>query len=104
MRNYYTIIGRHTIYTQVEFNRIYDRLMRFANAKARRFFKDTIEGEDQAAEAVCKVVDKWWCDSPSTPLDEEHARQVIHNSLKYASRKQPQPFRVEEDGFHGRYV
>ena len=75
--------------------------MQFACAKARQSFLDILEAE----EAVNKAVDKWWLNSPSTPLDEEQAKRDILSSLQYASRK---PHRKSIDlygegyeGFHG---
>jgi hypothetical protein len=94
------------IYTQEQFSRIYDGLMRFAFAKARRFFpRDDVRAENEAAEAVTKAIDKWWQESSSIPLDEEQAKRVILNSIQYASRKEElEPINVLElkdvDGFH----
>ena len=80
--------------------------MRFAFAKARRFFpRDDIRAENEAAEAVTKSVDKWWQESPSIPLDVEQAKRVILNHLQYASRtRELEPIKVPEtgdtEGFH----
>ena len=93
---------------QEDFNRLYDKLMRFAFYKAGRYFRDMVLREDAASEAVNEAIDasmKLDC------YDEQTARRIIESSLRQSSRKrelEPTMIKKKEqnelgidDGFHG---
>ena len=93
---------------QEDFNRLYDKLMRFAFYKAGRYFRDTVLREDAASEAVSESVDIL---IKSDCYDEQTARRKIESSLRQSSRKrelEPSIIKKKEqaklgidDGFHG---
>ena len=90
------------IYTQEQFTSLYNGYLRFANAYARRFFRDMVLREAAAEEAVTKAFDKWWRESPTEPVDDERMKRVIRNSLQYASKTQKlEPIPCDMEGFHG---
>jgi len=93
---------------QEDFNRLYDKLMRFAFYKAGRYFRDMVLREDAASEAVNEAIDasmKLDCQ------DEQTARRKIESSLRQSSRKRElEPTLITkreqaqlgiDDGFHG---
>jgi polyhydroxyalkanoate synthesis regulator phasin len=86
--------------TQQEFTRLYDKLLRHAQYKARRYFRDEVLRQDAAERAMNDAVDKWISEGC---YDEELARRVIDSSLRQSSRKRElEPIPIDEgDGFHG---
>jgi len=93
---------------QVDFNRLYDKLMRFAFYKAGRYFRDMVLREDAASEAVNKAIDAV---IKSDCYGEETARRRIESSLRQSSRarkleptvvKRKEKLRLGiDDSFHG---
>ena len=93
---------------QEDFNRLYDKLMRFAFYKAGRYFRDMVLREDAASEAVNEVVDTL---IESDCYDEQTARRRIESSLRQSSRKRElEPTLITkkerrglgiDDGIHG---
>ena len=93
---------------QEDFNRLYDKWMRFAFYKAGRYFRDMVLREDAASEAVNKAVD---AAIKSDCYDEQEARRKIESSLRQSSRKrelEPTIIKKKEllqlgidDSFHG---
>ena len=93
---------------QEDYNRLYDKLMRFAFYKAGRYFRDMVLREDAASEAVNEAIDaaiKLDC------YDEETARRRIESSLRQSSRtRKLEPIVIKrkeklqlgiDDSFHG---
>lgn len=93
---------------QEDFNRLYDKLMRFAFYKAGRYFRDMVLREDAASEAVNEAID---ASMKSDCYDEQTARRKIESSLRQSSRKRElEPTLITkkeqrklgiDDGFHG---
>lgn len=93
---------------QEDFNRLYDKLMRFAFYKAGRYFRDMVLREDVASEAVNESIDVL---ITSDCYDEQVARRRIESSLRQSSRKrelEPTIIKKKEqlqlgidDSFHG---
>ena len=87
---------------QEEFTRLYDRLWKYAFARAKRYFKDFVLREDAASEAVNTAVDRWL---EEDCYDEDTAKRVIQSSLRQASRKRElEPIAINDEelrGFHG---
>jgi hypothetical protein len=87
--------------TQQEFTQLYDKLLRHALYKARRYFKDEVLRQDAAERAVNDAVDKWISEGC---YDEDLARTVIDSSLRQSSRHrelEPIPLDDEYEGFRG---
>jgi len=105
-KEFQEIIREAYIYTQEQFTVIYNDYLRFAYAKAGRYFRDKVLREAAAEEAVTKAFDSWWKKDSSKPLDDERIKRIIRNSLQYASQKQElEPVNLpdidEYYGYHG---
>ena len=89
---------------QVEFNNLYDKLLKFALHRARAYFHDQSMCQDAAEAALNKFVDAYMETTGVNDL-EAWAKTVIVNSLKNTSRdRELEPTNVvgqEFENFHG---
>jgi len=69
---------------QEEFSRCYDGLLKFAFYKAGRSFRDFVQREEAAIEAVNSAVDLWLKEDC---YDLDKAKQRIESFLRHASRQ-----------------
>ena len=72
--------------SQVEYNKFYDRMKRYANYQARRLFSDTglrIEAVDTALDTV---VDKVSANEGNIANIDLYSQGIIRNSLKSSAR------------------
>lgn len=90
--------------SQETFNQLYDRLSRYAHARAREYFQDDSLRHDAVEQAMDKFIDALMSTPEITTL-EAWGKTVITNSLKNSNRgRKLEPITVmgeEYDGMHG---